>query len=143
MFESAIVDSGVLDPTYRQGPPRSFPGVDMDRLRCQGGPASRRAYGVVCGPTSDAPWSILSPLEQSVLDKMIDCRDATQVDWDVRINRGITDGVQQGLHHRPAKTRDALIADEDPRVDGDYHCASSAGPGHPAAIEYRVGRTGG
>ena len=74
VFESAIVDSGVL-VLRTGGAGEVFPGVDMDRLAIKEVPPQESLWGRV-RPGGDAPWSILSPLEQSVMDKMLADGDA-------------------------------------------------------------------
>ena len=110
VFESAIVDSGVL-ALRTGGAGEVFPGVDMDRLAIKEVPPEESLWGRV-RPDGDAPWSILSPLEQSVLDKMR-VKGTPLGEWDIHINRGITTGYN-GAFIVDDKTKNALVA-EDPR----------------------------
>ena len=112
VFESAIVDSGVL-VLRTGGPGETFPGVDMDRLAVKTVPPPEDLWGRV-RPDGDAPWSILSPLEQSALGKM-QAVGTPLKDWDVRLNFGIKTGYIKAFVI-DNKTRDALIA-ADPRSE--------------------------
>ena len=106
VFDSAIVDSGVL-ALRTGGAGEVFPGVDMDRLADKAVPPEEGLWGRV-RPTGDTPWSILSPLEQSVLEKM-QTRGTPLKHWDVRINRGILTGYNKAFIIDD-KTRNALVA---------------------------------
>ena len=94
VFDSAIVDSGVL-VARTGGPGKEFPGVDMDRLAEATVPPEERHWGLV-RPDGAAPWSILSLLEQSVLDKMR-AKGTPLKDWDIAIYRGITTGLNDAF----------------------------------------------
>ena len=106
VFESAIVDSGVL-VLRTGGAGEVFPGVDMDRLLIKEVPPQESLWGRV-RPDGDAPWSILSSLEQSVLDKMLAAGTPLK-DWDVSINRGVTTGYNKAFII-DEKTKDTLVA---------------------------------
>ena len=67
MFESAIVDSGIL-ALRTGGQCSTFPAVDMDRVKAEDFPPNLDLWGQV-QPDDDAPWSILSLTEQSVMRK--------------------------------------------------------------------------
>ena len=68
VFASAIVDTSVL--LLREGNSNgSFPGVDVDHLSNGDFPPERSQWGGV-RPDAEAPWSILSPVEQSIMDKI-------------------------------------------------------------------------
>ena len=110
VFDSAIVDSGVL-VLRTGGAGEVFPGVDMDRLAIKEVPPQESLWGHV-RPDGDAPWSILSRLEQSVMDKML-AAGTLLAEWDVRINRGILTGYNEAFIIDD-KTKDALVA-ADPR----------------------------
>ena len=111
VFDTAIVDSGVL-VLRTGGEAAPFPAVDMDRV---GGafPPPEPAWGRI-GPDKDAPWSILSRVEQTVMDKMRDV-GTPLAEWDVSINYGIKTGYNDAFIIDDA-TRAALIA-EDPKSD--------------------------
>ena len=109
VFDSAIVDSGVL--LLRTGERNgAFPAVDMDRLPNASFPPDESLWGQV-RPDGEVPWSILSRLEQSVMDKMH--RKGTPLkEWDVQISRGVITGYNKAFIIDDA-TRDALVS-EDP-----------------------------
>ncbi len=94
VFESAIVDSGVL-VLRTGGAGEVFSGVDMDRLLIKEVPPQESLWGRV-RPDGDAPWSILSSLEQSVLEKMLS-KGTPLKDWDVNINSGIKTGYNKAF----------------------------------------------
>ena len=110
VFESAIVDSGVL-MLRTGGSAVSFPGVDLDRLAEKSIPLGDHSWGRV-RPEGEAPWSILSPLELSVLDKMR-AKGTPLKEWDIAINYGIKTGFNEAFII-DNQTKEALIAD-DPR----------------------------
>ena len=110
VFESAIVDSSVL-MLRTGGSGREFLGVDMERLADNTVPPEERHWGLV-RPDGDSPWSILSPLEQCVLDKMRAIGTPLK-EWDNAIYRGITTGLNDAFII-DNETKDALIA-EDPK----------------------------
>ena len=113
VFESAIVDSGVL-VLRTGGAGEVFPGVDMDRLAVKEVPPQESLWGRV-RPDGDAPWSILSPLEQSVMDKM-HAEGTPLAEWDVRINYGIKTGYNKAFIIDD-KTKNALVT-ADPKSAG-------------------------
>ena len=94
VFESAIVDSGIL-VLSTGGSTQAFPGVDLDRLATKAFPPAPGLWGLTC-PDGDAPWSILSRLEQSVMDKM-QAKGAPVKNWGVSINRGVTTGYNNAF----------------------------------------------
>ena len=105
VFESAIVDTCIL--LLREGiGSQPFPAVDMDSLEVKTIPPEETLWGQV-RPDGEAPWSILSPIEKSVMDKMI-AKGTPLKDWDVKINRGITTGYNRAFIIDDA-TRQALI----------------------------------
>ena len=106
VFESAIVDSGVL--MLRSGEAaQPFRAVDMDRVKSAEVPPPAGLWGEV-RPAGDAPWSILSHTEHSVLNKMR-AKGTPLKDWDVRINYGIKTGYNKAFVI-DGEVRDALIA---------------------------------
>ena len=107
---SAIVDSGVL-VARTGGSGKEFPGVDMERLADEAVPPEERHWGHV-RPDGAAPWSILSSVEQRILDKMRAVGTPLK-DWDIAIYRGITTGLNEAFII-DNQTKDALIA-EDPK----------------------------
>ena len=113
VFESVIVDASVL--LLRAGrsadAPSSFAAVDTDRLGDKAFPPAQELWGQA-HLEGDAPWSVLSPLEQSVLDKMR-TKGTPLKDWDNVINYGIKTGYNDAFIV-DNQTKEALIA-QDPR----------------------------
>ena len=106
VFESAIVDSGVL--ILRTGERNgAFPAVDMDRLPSASIPPDESLWGQVL-PEGEDPWSIMSRLEQSVVEKM-QAQGTPLRDWDIKINYGIKTGYNKAFIVDDA-TRRVLIA---------------------------------
>ena len=110
IFESAIVDSSVL-LLRTGGGGKTFPAVDMDRLPNSDFPPDESLWGRA-RPDGETPWSILSPLEQSVMDKM-QALGTPLREWGVKINRGILTGYNDAFIIDET-TRKALVA-KDPR----------------------------
>ena len=110
VFESAIVDSGIVMLSTGVGS-QAFPGVDMDRLPGEKFPPHENLWGRV-QPDGDAPWSIMSATEHSVLDKMR-AKGTPLKDWDVSINYGIKTGYNRAFIIDD-KTKEALVA-KDPK----------------------------
>ncbi|MXX48233.1 MAG: hypothetical protein F4Z38_07995 [Chloroflexi bacterium] len=110
VFESAIVDSGVL--TLRVGGPAApFPSVDMDTLSDQTIPPRAEHWGET-RPYGDAPWSVLSMVEWSVMEKMQ--RLGTPLrDQDVKTNLGVITGLNEAFVI-DSRTRERIL-DDDPR----------------------------
>ena len=106
VFESAIVDSSIL-MMQEGGQANAFRAVDLDRMTGKEFPPEDRLWGQV-RLAGDAPWSILSPLEQSVMDKM-QAIGTPLKDWDVSIYRGIITGYNDAFIIDNA-TKEALIA---------------------------------
>ena len=112
VFASAIVDSSVL--LLREGSANGpFPAVDMDRLQTPDFPPRENLWGRV-RPAGDAPWSVLSRAEESVMDKMR-AKGTPLGEWDVRISYGIKTGYNKAFIIDD-KTRQKLIA-EDPNSE--------------------------
>ena len=110
VFESAIVDSGVL-VLSTGGSSHPFPGIDLDRLATKEFPPNPSVWGII-HPDGDTPWSILSPVEQSVKDKM-QAQGTPLKDWKVNINSGIKTGYND-VFIIDDKTKAALVA-KDPK----------------------------
>ena len=109
VFE-AIVDTGIL--LVREGGSAArVPAVDMDRLAGGAFPPPKKHWGEV-RLNGESPWSILSPAEWRILEKM-NARGTSLKNWDVRINYGIKTGYNAAFLIDDA-TRSALVA-EDPR----------------------------
>ena len=112
VFASAIVDSGVL-MLQTGGSARPFQAVDMDRVKTADVPPALDLWGQV-RPSGDAPWSILSATEQSIMDKMLAVGTPLK-DWDIAIYRGITTGLNEAFII-DNQTKEALVA-QDPRSE--------------------------
>ena len=110
VFASAIVDTSVL--LLRKGDTNGpFPAVDVDHLPGTDFPPDGSLWGRV-RPNSEAPWSVLSPLEESVMDKMW-ARGTPLGEWDIRINRGVLTGYNKAFIIDDAIRR--VLVEEDPR----------------------------
>ena len=94
VFESAIVDSGVLI-LRTGGQSGAFRAVDMDRVKFEEFPPSPDLWGQT-RPKGDAPWSIMFHIEQDVLGKM-QAKGMPLKDWDVSINYGIKTGYNKAF----------------------------------------------
>ena len=94
VFESAIVDSGVL-MLRTGGPAQPFPAVDMDRVKSAEVPPPAELWGQA-RPDGDAPWSVMSLTEHSILDKLR-TKGTPLKDWDVKINYGIKTGFNKAF----------------------------------------------
>ena len=116
VFESVIVDASILllQTGRDTDASPSIPAVDTETLRDQTFPPAQDLWGQV-RLESHAPWSILSPLEQSVLDKMR-AKGTPLQEWDIVIYRGINTGLNDAFII-DNQTKDALVAD-DPKSAG-------------------------
>ena len=110
VFESAIVDSGVL-MLRSGGTAQPFRAVDMDRVKSAEVPPPAGLWGQV-RPSGETPWGVMSLTEDSILGKMQSIGTVLK-DWDLRINRGVTSGYNKAFII-DGKTREALIA-KDPK----------------------------
>ena len=109
VFENTIVDTSVL--LLREGVgSEPFPAVDMDKLPTKDFPPDDSLWGQA-RPDGETPWTILSSMEQRVMDKML-AKGTPLGMWDVRINRGILTGYNMAFIIDD-ETRRELIA-EDP-----------------------------
>ena len=108
VFESAIVDSGVL-MLRSAGSAQPFRAVDMDRVKSSEIPPPAELWGQV-RPDTDAPWSVMSLAEHGILNKMR-AKGTPLKDWDVKINYGIKTGYNKAFII-DGKTRDALISSD-------------------------------
>ena len=112
VFDSVIVDASVM--IVRGGKsPDGGEAVDMDRLEDKAFPPDADKWNAFAAP-GEGPWSILSSLEQSVMDKMHAVGTPLK-EWDIAIYRGITTGLNDAFII-DNKTKDALIA-EDPKSE--------------------------
>ncbi|MYB42521.1 MAG: hypothetical protein F4X76_10110 [Chloroflexi bacterium] len=111
VFESAIVDSGVL-LLRTGGESTPFPAVDMDRVPGVAFPPPEEDWGLI-RTEPEAPWSILSLTEHEVMAKM-SARGTPLAQWDgVKLNYGIKTGYNEAFIIDSA-ARDALVV-EDPK----------------------------
>lgn len=110
IFEEATVDSSVL-MLQQGGVSKLFPAVDTDLLETADFPPAAHLWKTV-HPEGQAPWSILSPVERSIMNKM-QHRGTPLKDWQVRINRGITTGYNKAFIIDNA-TKESLVA-KDPK----------------------------
>ena len=114
VFANAIVDTSVL--IARSGPSDEIgKAVDLDRLPNTGAhhdsplPPDENQWGEL-RPNGAMPWSILSPVERSIMDKM-EAVGTRLKEWDVTINYGIKTGYNDAFVIDDA-TRQALIAED-------------------------------
>ena len=109
----AVVDTNIL--LVREGGRSSpFPAVDRDTHRlAEEFPPPVEEWAQVF-PEGAAPWSILSPAEKRVFDKM-NTVGTPLGQWKIRINYGIKTGYNAAFIIDQA-TRDALV-EEDPNSD--------------------------
>ena len=94
VFENAIVDTSVL--LLREGNSNAIcDAIDMDKLDAKDFPPDSSLWGQV-RPDGEKPWSILSHVEHSVMDKMR-TKGTPLREWKVKINRGITTGCNEAF----------------------------------------------
>ena len=108
VFESAIVDSCVLVVRAgRHG--TTAKAVDLDKVPTADFPPPAEHWGEL-QPQGERPWSVLTPTEQSVMDKMRS--EGTPLrDWDVKINRGILTGLNKAFIINAATRKKLVDAD--------------------------------
>ena len=113
VFENVIVDASIL--IGRPGETgETGKAVDMDRLSDKTFPPDEKLWAEF-RPRRDEVWSILSPLEQSVMDKM-EAQGTPLVEWDVKINMGIKTGFNKAFIIDNT-TKEALIAQDPGSAD--------------------------
>ena len=110
VFESAIVDTSILIVRHSPGG-AAGKAVDMDRLSDKSFPPAESQWGEL-RLRGDRPWSALSAIEQSIMDKM-EAVGTPLKEWDIAINYGIKTGLNEAFVV-DGDTREALIV-EDPR----------------------------
>ncbi len=106
VFENAIVDTSVLIAHSGKND-EPCKAVDMDRLPDKDFPPAEHLWGQL-RPEGEKPWSALSVIERSVMDKMEE-QGTPLREWDVAINYGIKTGYNAAFII-DAATRQALIA---------------------------------
>ena len=106
VFENVIVDAGIL--LARQGKSGAVgSAVDTDKLADKSFPPAPELWGEL-RPEGEKPWSALSALERSVMDKMAAVGTPLK-DWDLTIFRGVTTGCNDAFVIDTA-TKEALVA---------------------------------
>ena len=106
VFENAIVDTNIL--IARSGKSDAIcKAVDMDRLPDKAFPPEENLWGQL-RPREERPWSALSAIEQSIMDKM-EAIGTPLKDWDVSIYRGVTTGLNDAFIIDD-ETKQALVA---------------------------------
>ena len=109
VFENTIVDTSVL--LLREGNGNEIcRAVDIDKLPTNDFPPDERFWGQT-RLDGEKPWSILSRIEQSVMDKM-HASGTPLKDWDIAIYRGVLTGCNDAFVI-DNDTKNALVA-EDP-----------------------------
>ena len=108
VFEQAIVDSSIL--IARSGH-SDAPGyaVDVDKA-ADGSFPPGAGWWSEFRPQGERPWRLLTPLEQSVMDKM-ETAGTPLKDWDVSIYRGVTTGLNAAFVIDEAKRQELIDAD--------------------------------
>ena len=109
VFESAIVDSGVLMLRSGGATAQPFRAVDMDRANSAEVPPPAELWGQV-RPAGDGPWSVMSVAEHIVLDKMR-AKGSPLKDWAVSLFRGVLTGYNKAFLI-DGETRGQLIASD-------------------------------
>ncbi len=110
IFESAIVDSSIL--IVRHGKhDETGKAVDMDRLpdTDRDFPPAEHHWGTF-RPTGEKPWSTLSSIEQSIMDKM-EAVGTPLKEWGVSINYGIKTGYNDAFIVDDETKKSLLAAD--------------------------------
>ncbi len=112
VFENVIVDTSILVGHWAKTG-EIGKAVDLDRHTDKSFPPNEDLWSSF-SPPNDAPWSILSDLEQGVMKKMLDVGTPLK-DWDIAINYGIKTGLNAAFII-DNQTKEALIA-QDPRSE--------------------------
>ena len=108
IFESAIVDSSILIARCGKHD-KTGKAVDMDRLPDKDFPPAENRWAVF-QPKGEKPWSTLSAIEQSIMDKM-EAAGVPLKEWNVSIYRGVTTGINDAFIIDDATKRRLLAAD--------------------------------
>lgn len=113
VFEQAIVDASIL--LARQGKSDAIgAAVDLDKLADKTFPPAPELWGEL-RPEGDKPWSALSSLERSVMDKMAAVGTPLK-DWDVSLYFGIKTGYDRAFVI-DGSTKESLIAADPKSAD--------------------------
>ena len=108
VFENAIVDTCVLLLRHG-GSSQPFPAIDMDKLPTTNFPPDASQWETV-RPRGEAPWIILSSVEQRVLEKMYAIGTPLK-EWDIDIYYGIKTGYNKAFLIDDT-TKNNLVADD-------------------------------
>ena len=97
VFQYTIVDSSILLLREENNDKKNtaIVAVDMDKLDVKDFPPKSSLWGQA-RLDGEKPWSILSRMEQRVMDKM-EANGTLLWMWDVKINRGITTGYNNAF----------------------------------------------
>ena len=110
VFENVIVDTSIL--LGRSGKTdRTGKAVDMDRLSQKTFPPDEEHWNGF-RPRGESPWSVLSSIEQGIMDKMVAVGTPLK-EWDIAINYGIKTGYNDAFIIDNS-TKEALVA-QDPK----------------------------
>ena len=108
VFESVIVDSAIL--LLREGGgAKQFPAIDMDNVPNGSLPPEEDSWEHI-RPNGEMPWSVMSDLEQSVMDKMLAVGTPLK-EWDIDINYGVKTGYNKAFII-DNRTKEALVAED-------------------------------
>ena len=108
VFDNVIVDTSVL--LGRSGnSAETGKAVDMDRLSSKAFPPDEKLWSDF-SPRGESPWSVLSSIEQDIMDKMV-AKGTPLKDWDIAINYGIKTGYNDAFII-DNQTKDALVAQD-------------------------------
>jgi hypothetical protein len=110
VFENAIVDTNILIVSNGKSN-KIGKAVDMDRLSDKTFPPAESLWGEL-RMQGEKPWSALSSIEQSIMDKM-EAVGTPLKEWDIALYRGVLTGYNAAFVI-DNDTKEALIA-EDPR----------------------------
>ena len=114
VFESAIVDSSILIARHGKHD-ETGKAVDMDRLPEKDFPPAENHWGTF-RPQGEKPWSTLSGIEQSIMDKM-EAAGTPLKEWDgIAIYRGVLTGCNDAFVI-DNDTKEALIAKDPNSAD--------------------------
>ena len=108
IFESAIVDSSILIARCGKHD-ETGKAVDMDRLPDKDFPPAENRWSMF-RPKGEKPWSTLSSIEQSIMDKM-EAVGTPLKEWDVSIYRGVTTGLNDAFIIDDVTKEELLTAD--------------------------------
>ena len=112
VFDNAIVDTSIflVQQGRGEGQQPECPAVDVDSLADKRFPPAKSQFGSLYFGDR-RPWVSLSPIERSIMDKMMQVGTPLK-EWDISINYGIKTGYNAAFIV-PNEVRDRLIA-EDP-----------------------------